>query len=142
NETWIVGEFTTPLHMNLAAGLPYDQLLLENIRYRNPDGSYRPGAGDGVQRVRNLVEDGIDAEILFPPVAVPGLIKKLLGKGERDAYIAIVQAYNNWLAQEYCAVAPDRLIGMPIVPASGVDDAIAEIERCAKLDLLGVCLGS
>ena len=32
------------------------------------------------------------------------------------AYKAIVRAYNGWLAEEYCAVDPDRLIGVGILP--------------------------
>ena len=45
----------------------------------------------------------------------------------RTAYLAIVQAYNTWLA-DYIAVAPDRLIGNALMPVSGIDYAINEIE--------------
>ena len=141
-ETWVMGDFTAPLNMNLSGGLPYDQMVEKNMVYRDPDGSFRPGAGDGLQRVRLMAQDGIDAEVLFPPVAVPDLIAKLLESGEKDAYLAILQGYNSWLAQEFCAVAPDRMIGVPIVPVSGVDDAIAEMERCAGMGLRGVCLST
>src|ERR1700689_4279490 len=42
---------------------------------------------------------------------------------------------------KYCAVAPDRLIGMGVIPISNVDDAIAEMKHCKKLGLKGVLLG-
>ena len=50
-----------------------------------------------------------------------------------DAYRAVVYAYNDFLAQDYCAVAPDRLIGLGVIPWTGVDYAIRELERCARL---------
>lgn len=31
---------------------------------------------------------------------------------DNTGYRAIVRAYNSWLAEEYCAAAPDRLIGI------------------------------
>ena len=30
---------------------------------------------------------------------------------DKDAYRALVRAYNTFLAKDYCSVAPDRLIG-------------------------------
>jgi predicted TIM-barrel fold metal-dependent hydrolase len=58
-----------------------------------------------------------------------------------DAYRATIRAYNDWLAQDYCSTAPDRLLGMGVVPWTGARDAIAEMEHCAKLGLKGVVLG-
>src|SRR5262249_29993870 len=139
---WILDEFSLPIGVDTTTGgLPYDQMVEKNISYRKPDGSYRPGLGDGRQRLREQDEDGIDAEILYPPAPGPGFIRNLLRKGDRDAYLAVVQGYNTWLAEDFCGLAPDRLVGMAIVPESGVDDAVAELERCRKMGLRGVCLG-
>ncbi|HEY7105706.1 MAG TPA: amidohydrolase family protein [Acidimicrobiia bacterium] len=98
--------------------------------YFNPDGSRADGAGDGVQRLREQDEDGIDAEILFAPVFASRFFEKI---PERDVYLAMVQAYNSWLAEDYCTPAPDRLLANALVPVSGVDDAIAELERAQRL---------
>ena len=58
----------------------------------------------------------------------------------------LVRAYNDYLGQEYCAVAPDRLIGLGIMPDKGagstVDSAITEMEYCKKLGLRGAYLGT
>src|SRR5581483_9251343 len=83
--------------------------------------------------------DGIDAEVMFPGVSGPGLWSAI---ADRQAYLAVVRAYNDFLAEEYCAVAPDRLIGLGVIPWTGVDDAIAEMEHCAKQGLKGVMLGT
>jgi predicted TIM-barrel fold metal-dependent hydrolase len=58
-----------------------------------------------------------------------------------DVYRASVRAYNDWLAEEYCAVSRDRLIGMGVIPWTNLDDAVAELEHCARLGLKGVNLG-
>ena len=75
--------------------------------YFNDDGSRAEGTGDGVQRLREQDEDGIDAEILFAPVFASRFLEKI---PERDVYMAMVQAYNTWLIEDYSAPAPDRLI--------------------------------
>jgi hypothetical protein len=48
-----------------------------------------------------------------------------------DPYKAVIRAYNDWLAEEYCAVAPDLLIGMGVMPITNAEDAIAEMGRTA-----------
>ena len=96
--------------------------------YFKDDGSRTDGAGDGLQRLREQDEDGIDAELLFVPVFASRFLEKI---ADHDAYLAMVQAYNDWLA-DYCSVAPDRLIGNALMPISGIDDAIAELERARR----------
>ena len=66
---------------------------------------------------------------MFPPIFVTRFIE---GIQDREAYLAIVRAYNTFLAEEYCAVAPDRLIGAAFIPVSGIDDAVAELEWAAS----------
>lgn len=98
-----------------------------------------PGWGSAEDRVRDMDRDGVDASIIYPSNFVVGIND---GTRSRDpeAYNAIIRAYNNWLAEEYCAIAPDRLIGLGLMPASGVDAAIAEMHHCAKLGLKGIAL--
>ena len=50
-----------------------------------------------------------------------------------------VRAYTEFLA-EYCAVAPDRLIGTMLLPYTGLDDIIAEMEHGRERGLRAVCL--
>ena len=65
------------------------------------------GAGDGIQRLHEQDEDGLDAELLFAPIFASRFLEKIR---ERDVYLSMVQAYNTWLADDYCTPAPDRLI--------------------------------
>jgi predicted TIM-barrel fold metal-dependent hydrolase len=105
--------------------------------YYKPDGSPNDGAGDAAQRLREQDEDGIDAEVLYPPVFASRFIE---GIADKAVYLSLVQAYNTFLAQDYCSVAPDRLIGCAVVPVSGIDDAVGELKRIHSLGLKAVAI--
>lgn len=102
------------------------------LSYYMPDGSPSPGTGGGAQRLREQDEHGVDAEILFPPVYLASSLSRI---EDKDVYRAMVRAYNRYLAEEYTRVAPDRLIATGIIPQSGIDDALAELEFCRKAGL-------
>jgi predicted TIM-barrel fold metal-dependent hydrolase len=89
--------------------------------------------------VREQDQDGMDAEVLFAAMVAGPVFWRNIAHDE--VYKAVIRGYNDWLAEEYCAVAPDRLIGMGVMPISNIDDAIAEMEHCKKLGLKGVLLG-
>ncbi len=93
------------------------------------------GTGSPEKRVREQDQDGIDAEILYSQISFV-----LRQAREDDFYCELVRAYNEFLAEEYMAAAPDRLIPMGIIPISGVKDAVREMEHCAKIGLKGVKL--
>jgi len=138
-ETWFMDGFERDNVGNLHCGMHYDQWTPATAQtYHNPDGSPRPGTGSPVQRLREQDHDGIDAEVLFYPVYGPAFMRNMRARNV-DAYRAIIRAYNDFLA-EYCSLAPDRLIGCALVPESGVEDAIAEVERIRRLGLIAISL--
>lgn len=124
---------------NLRGGMLADQMTPEKLRYRNSEGHLRPGCGDAVQRLQEQDLEGIDAEVLFPPVYGPAFLRNLRSH-DSNAYKSLIQAYNDFVSEEYCNVAPDRLIGTFILPETGVKDAIAEMERCRRKGLRAACL--
>lgn len=99
--------------------------------------TFASGAGTGTpaQRVEEQERDGIDAEILFSQLTTVFRQAK-----DDDLYRDLFRAYNDFLAEEYMAAAPNRLIPMGMLPMTGVDDALRELEHCAKLGLKGVKL--
>ncbi|MCR9092586.1 MAG: amidohydrolase [bacterium] len=122
-EAWLIeGQPLIPNGQNITGRGP---VVTEGGSYFNEDGSAAEGAGSAEQRLREQDIDGIDAEVLFPPIFASRAIENI---GDKDVYRALIRAYNTFLAKDYCAVAPDRLIGNGVVPTTGVDDAIAEIE--------------
>jgi len=98
-----------------------------------------PGTGSPGQRVRELDVDRVDAEVLFPGVHGPAEWRKIT---DNRAYRAVVRAYNEFLAEEYCGVAADRLLGLGVIPVSSTDDAVTEMEYCKGRGLRGVVLGA
>lgn len=106
-----------------------------SIEEFSPFGAKWQGVGTGgpKQRVAEQDADGVDAEVLY---ASPQFLT-LCGSAINDveAYNAMMRAWNDWLAQEYCAENPDRLLGVGLIPISNIDAAIAELEHCKNLGL-------
>jgi predicted TIM-barrel fold metal-dependent hydrolase len=130
-------------------GQPLLEANFLDLRAGRPAGQWQPfglkvadaaGTGSPEQRVGEQDRDGLDAEVLFPAMVAGPVFWRNIAHDE--VYKAVIRAYNDWLAEEYCAVAPDRLIGMGVIPITNVEDAVAEMEHCARLGLKGVLLGA
>ncbi len=115
-------------------GKPYEEHKLFGLTYQGS-----PGAGSPEERIKEQDQDGVDGEVLFTSA---GNLSFWRGIKNDEAYRAVVHAYNEFLAEEYCAVDRDRLLAMAVIPSSGVDDAIAEMEYCARAGLKGIALNS
>jgi predicted TIM-barrel fold metal-dependent hydrolase len=112
-------------------GIPYEQHGLQKYWFEGP------GTGSSEQRLWEQDQDGVDAEVMFTHGSYPVYWH---GISDDEAYKAVIRAYNEWLAEEYCAYNPIRLLAMGIIPDTGVDDAIAEMEYCLKIGLKGINL--
>ncbi|MGE0388073.1 MAG: amidohydrolase family protein [Gammaproteobacteria bacterium] len=124
-----------PLGTNLAAGRGYEGIKRYGISYADPD---LVGAGDGAQRLAEMDRDGIDSEILYPPV---GGLRSLYGKLPRDAHVAVAQGYNDWLSRDYTAAEPHRMLGLAMLPPTTAQDAVDEMKRVqGKPGIYGVVL--
>ena len=84
------------------------------------------GAGSPRQRLAEQDADGIDGELLFATEARNTKIK------DRAAFLALIQAFNDYFIEEYCAADPERLVGVAVMPDIGASDDIAEMKRCKK----------
>lgn len=85
-------------------------------------------------RLSDLALDGCDAEILFPN-------KGLTIWATQDAQFshAMCRAYNEWAWEEFAAYN-DRLVPMACIAPAALEEAVAEIERCAALGFKGFSL--
>jgi predicted TIM-barrel fold metal-dependent hydrolase len=98
-----------------------------------------PALYDPAARIKAQYSDSVDAEVLYP---TPGLWDAIKLLDDKELQLSLYRAYNEWIA-EFCAYAPDRLIGLGVVPTTSVEDARAEALRCAKeLKLRGMVLGA
>jgi predicted TIM-barrel fold metal-dependent hydrolase len=87
------------------------------------------GCGSAEQRLREQDQDGIDAEILFALDVRNSAIR------DKSALVAIVHGFNRYMAEEYCTVDRDRLIGVAVLPNVGGEQDIAEMESCRGMGL-------
>ena len=81
-------------------------------------------------RLADMDRDGVDATVMYGPI-VPLLIR------DPELRRICYRAYNDWLA-EFCATAPDRLVGAGLVP---VDDPVAAADEVRHLADLGLRTG-
>jgi predicted TIM-barrel fold metal-dependent hydrolase len=93
------------------------------------------GTGGPEKRLAEQDQDGIDCEILFSQITFV-----LRQTKDDDFYRDCIRAYNEFLAEEYSAAAPDRLVCMGAIPVTNVNDAVKELNHCAKLGMKGVKL--
>jgi predicted TIM-barrel fold metal-dependent hydrolase len=108
-----------------SAGFDPDELLARDWKYT--DG--HAGAWDPAARVQTLDDEGIDATVLYPSLALTfGPLDPIDAVRDPEFVAAAHRAYNEWIA-EFCAHAPDRLYAAAAVPLQDVDLAIAEAQH-------------
>src|SRR5258706_12818182 len=83
--------------------------------------------------------DGVAAEILFPPQRT---MSHFLGDEDEDFVLAGVEAYNNFLFEEFCAADPKRLIGMAQIPSLGIDSAVDGVRKAKARGAKGVLISN
>jgi predicted TIM-barrel fold metal-dependent hydrolase len=91
----------------------------------------KKGAFDAEARVPEMAVDGVSAEVLYPSLAMK------LFTLEPEIQAACFRRYNEWLA-EFCAFAPEQLIGVGLIPAYDIDRAVEEVCWCDEHGLRGV----
>lgn len=127
------------LWLNMSGSIPPEQRKTWD---KPPFDLNLPGAsGDTKQRLAEMDLDGVSVSTIFCGANIGGHIPPIKHK-DKDAYIAIIQAFNNWLS-DYCAPCPERLRGVAMIPAAGIETAINELRRVSKLPGIGsvCCLG-
>jgi predicted TIM-barrel fold metal-dependent hydrolase len=135
-DLWIfdAGREKWPVGLTATAGLSYFDYKPMGVTYE----SMRPGSFDTTARLADLDADGIHAQILYPSVTLKGA---KIYSNDRDLQLACVKAYNDWLL-EFCEPSKGRLIGQVILPTTGIDDCIAELERGMKAGHRGCVISS
>jgi predicted TIM-barrel fold metal-dependent hydrolase len=126
-EVWVFEGRTYPRPMMEAvAGRDRSEYSMEPFRYED----VRPGCYDPAERVKDMDEDGVHASICFPTFprfsGTTFLESEDIGLG-----LLCVQAYNDFVIEEWCGYAPDRLIPMVILPLWDPALAVEEIRRTA-----------
>ncbi|MFZ0664246.1 MAG: amidohydrolase family protein [Acidimicrobiales bacterium] len=113
--------------MIAAAGYPADEITLTSITYEE----MRPGCYDAAARIADMDLNGVQAQLAFPNY--PRFCGQLFLRGkDKDLSLLCVQAYNDWMVEEWCAPSGGRLIPLCIVPLWDAELAAAEVLRNAE----------
>jgi predicted TIM-barrel fold metal-dependent hydrolase len=131
------GHEPDPVGMTFTAGVEKEgggvRRVIENFKWENWRGPWDPLA-----RLSDMDLDGVKMEVLYPSMARN--FYSLKGE-EVPLQQAGLRSYNDWLC-DYCAAAPDRLLGLGLLSALDLEWSIDEMKRCMKLGHKGVVLPS
>jgi predicted TIM-barrel fold metal-dependent hydrolase len=132
---WLFAGASEPDPIGLVAtpGMAWDQFRWTGVTYDEA----RPGCYDGAARLADMDLDGVDAEILFPPQRTIG---HFLGADDDDLVRAGVDAYNDFLWEEFTAPDRSRLVGMAQIPSTGIDDAVDTLRKARARGFRGVVI--
>ncbi|HUV11110.1 MAG TPA: amidohydrolase, partial [Acidimicrobiia bacterium] len=124
-QQWYYGDVAgRNLGLNAVAGKPPEMFNVNPMRYED----MRPGCYLVDERVRDMSAGGQLAGLNFPNWT--GFAGQVLNLGpDRDVNLVMIQAYNDWHVDEWCAAHPERFIPCGILPLFDVDEAAKEVHR-------------
>ncbi|MGE0880945.1 MAG: amidohydrolase family protein [Acidimicrobiia bacterium] len=95
-----------------------------------PYSEMHPSAYDPAARIVDMDRAGILGSLNFP--SITRFCGQLFYEAkDKDLAALCVQAYNDWMIDEWCGYAPGRFIPMIIIPLWDPAGAAKEMERCA-----------
>ena len=96
----------------------------------------RPGCYDVGERLKDLVLDGLDAEVIYPSV-----IFNVYQIDNLDIVKAAFRLYNDWVA-DFCKGAPNKLFPLASVQLFDLDEAIREMDRSKSMGHVGLSIAA
>ena len=135
-DMWIFdgGKGKWPVGLTAVAGLSFFDYKPMGLTYE----TMRPGSFDTKARLADMDADGIYAQVLYPSVTLKGA---KIYSDDRELQTLCVRAYNEWLL-EFCRGSGGRLIGQAILPTTGLEDSIAELEFAIRSGHRGAVISS
>jgi predicted TIM-barrel fold metal-dependent hydrolase len=124
-EAWAYeDELILQVGLNAVAGKDPSEFTTEPVRFDD----MRRGCWDPVARLDDMDVDGVHAQLGFPSFPRFCGQRFLAGKDKKLALLC-VQAYNDFILDEWCATDPARFIPLGLIPLWDVQAAVAEVER-------------
>jgi len=116
-----------------AAGYPADEIDFRGVTYDDT----RPGCWQQQARLDDMTLNGVEAQMCFPNY--PRFAGQIFLRGQdRDLARLCVEAYNDWMVEEWCAGTAGRLIPLCLVPLWDPHLAAAEVRRNAARGVTAV----
>lgn len=126
-EAWVYdGKRFPSSGLSAVAGKSKEEFSPEPLPY----GEMRPGCYDARARLEDMDRAGILASLCFPTVTrFCGQL--FMEASDREFGFVCLQAYNDWMIEEWCGAAPGRYIPLVLIPMWDPPLAAGELERCA-----------
>jgi predicted TIM-barrel fold metal-dependent hydrolase len=123
---WVFeGRKTPMLGLLTAMGRPREDWTPDPTTYA----SMRPGCYDIKERLKDMDEGGILASLCFGTVT--GFAGQMFfNAADKALSLVCLQAWNDWLFEEWVGAAPGRFIPCIQLPLWDVNLAVTELERC------------
>ena len=106
----------------------------EKLSFADKVENIRPGGYIPEEHIKDMDADGVDVGIVYPTV---GLL--LYSVPDSELLTATFGTYNDWVA-EFCKTFPKRLRGIAMINVDNVQSGVKELERCAKMGLVGAMI--
>ena len=112
--------------MIACAGRDPETVTMQGVTYDD----IRPGCYEPTARLADMDQNHVEASICFPNY--PRFCGQLFAeRQDKDLSKLCVEAYNDWMVEEWCAGSNGRLIPLCVVPLWDADLAADEIRRNA-----------
>lgn len=136
-DVWCYEDGRHPMLMlGAAVGFSHDDIEFRTVTYDD----VRPGCYDPAARLLDMDLGGVEASLCFPnlaPVRFAG--QGFLDAKDKDLALLCVKAYNDFVVDEWCAGAEDRLIPCGIIPLWDASLAAEEVRRMAPRGIKAMC---
>jgi predicted TIM-barrel fold metal-dependent hydrolase len=121
------GKPTIGPQLNAVVGRPKEELGYEPTGY----GQIRAGCWQPAARVDDMNVNGVAASLNFPTFAGFAL-EMFVTSPDKELALALIQAHNDWMVDEWVAHAPDRFIPMCSLPLWRPEVAVEELRRLSR----------
>ncbi|HEV8205428.1 MAG TPA: amidohydrolase family protein [Acidimicrobiia bacterium] len=126
-DVWQFLEFEVPnIGLNAVAGRPPEEYGIDPTSFDE----IREGCFDIEKRILDMNANGVLGSLNFP--SLPGFAGRLFAAlDDKEAALALAQAYNDWHIDEWCGTYPDRFIPLAIPPIWDPQVVADEVRRVA-----------
>jgi predicted TIM-barrel fold metal-dependent hydrolase len=126
-DTWVFGDMRArSVGLNAVASWPKEEWGFDPVGFAE----MRPGCYDVHERMRDMNANGVLSSMSFPSMA------RFAGQffsehPDKELALVMLQAYNDWHIDEWCAAYPGRLLPLAIGPIWDPELLAAEVRRVA-----------
>ncbi len=124
---WEYGDLSTPFPKT-GAWIGLDNIEWTPVTYDQ----LHPATWKQPERLQSMTDNHVEVSMCFPNTLPRFCGQTFYERGDRDLSLLCVQAYNDWIIDDWCGGAGQgRLIPITIIPLWDPELAAEEIRRCA-----------